>query len=79
LSSRIIYLVNEFINSCSRPIYARFYLMDGTYHAVEFQASASAHDVMEVLKNKVGLEESAKGDYYYYYYESVLLYKRFSH
>ncbi|KAL0269418.1 UNVERIFIED_CONTAM: hypothetical protein PYX00_007160 [Menopon gallinae] len=44
-----------------RPIYARFHLMDGQYHAVEFQPSATAKDVMDVVKNKIGLQESAMG------------------
>ncbi|XP_034937659.1 myosin-I heavy chain isoform X2 [Chelonus insularis] len=44
-----------------RPIYARFHFMDGQYHAVEFHPSATARDVMEIIKAKIGLEESAMG------------------
>lgn len=44
-----------------RPIYARFHFMDGQYHAVEFHPSATARDVMEIIKAKIGLEQSAKG------------------
>lgn len=44
-----------------RPIYARFHFMDGQYHAVEFHPSATARDVMEIIKAKIGLHESALG------------------
>ncbi|XP_023721880.1 myosin-I heavy chain isoform X2 [Cryptotermes secundus] len=44
-----------------RPIYARFHFMDGQYHAVEFHPSAAAKDVMEIVKNKIGLRETAMG------------------
>ncbi|XP_011312427.1 myosin-VIIa isoform X2 [Fopius arisanus] len=44
-----------------RPIYARFHFMDGQYHAVEFHPSATARDVMEIIKAKIGLGESAMG------------------
>ncbi|CAK9822430.1 Unconventional myosin-X [Anthophora retusa] len=44
-----------------RPIYARFHFMDGQYHAVEFHPSATAKDVMEIIKTKIGLEETAMG------------------
>ncbi|XP_077271011.1 unconventional myosin 81F isoform X1 [Temnothorax americanus] len=44
-----------------RPIYARFHFMDGQYHAVEFHPSATARDVMEIIKAKMGLEETAMG------------------
>lgn len=51
----IMYTINR------RPIYARFHFMDGQYHAVEFHPSASARDVMALIKAKVGLGESAMG------------------
>lgn len=44
-----------------RPIYARFHFMDGQYHAVEFHPSAAAKDVLEIVKNKIGLRETAMG------------------
>ncbi|EEB16327.1 myosin, putative [Pediculus humanus corporis] len=44
-----------------RPIYARFHLMDGQYHAIEFLPSATAREVMDVMKSKIGLKESAMG------------------
>lgn len=44
-----------------RPIYARFHFMDGKYHAVEFHPSATARDVMTIIKQKVGLGENAMG------------------
>lgn len=44
-----------------RLIYARFHFMDGQYHAVEFHPSATARDVMEIIKAKIGLEETAMG------------------
>lgn len=60
-----------------RPIYARFHFMDGQYHAVEFHPSATAKDVMELVKKKIGLRESAMGKivsynlYNYKYYSYI--------
>ena len=44
-----------------RPIYARFHLMDGQYHAVEFHASATAREVLACIQTKIGLRENALG------------------
>lgn len=44
-----------------RLIYARFHFMDGQYHAIEFHSSASAADVVQIIKNKIGLRDSAMG------------------
>lgn len=44
-----------------RLIYARFHFMDGQYHAIEFHSSASAKDVVQIIKNKIGLRDSAMG------------------
>ncbi|KAJ8673469.1 hypothetical protein QAD02_004731 [Eretmocerus hayati] len=44
-----------------RPLYARFHFMDGQYHAIEFHPSATARDVMALIKEKIGLGESAMG------------------
>lgn len=44
-----------------RPIYARFHFMDGQYHSVEFHPSSTARDVLEIIKNKIGLNEGALG------------------
>ncbi|CAH1102828.1 unnamed protein product [Psylliodes chrysocephalus] len=44
-----------------RPVYARFHFMDGQYHSVEFHPSATAKDVLEVVRDKIGLSEIAKG------------------
>lgn len=44
-----------------RPIYSRFYFMDGQFHSVEFHPSATAREVMEVIKKKIGLHENAQG------------------
>lgn len=35
--------------------------MDGQYHSVEFHPSSTAREVMELVRNKIGLQENAKG------------------
>lgn len=48
-----------------RPVYARFHFMDGQYHSVEFHPSATAKDVMEIIRCKIGLSENARGKYFF--------------
>ena len=55
-----------------RPIYARFHFMDGQFHAIEFDPSATAEEVLKLVKAKIGLREHAQGMYI-----SIDLYKRF--
>ncbi|KAF2364190.1 MyTH4 domain, partial [Trinorchestia longiramus] len=45
-----------------RPIYARFHFMDGQFHSLEFDASATAREVVELIKRKIGLPETIKGN-----------------
>lgn len=44
-----------------RPVYARFHFMDGQYHSVEFHPSATAKDVLDIVRDKIGLQSDAKG------------------
>ncbi len=44
-----------------RPIYARFHFMDGQFHAVEFDPSATAQEVLRLVRAKIGLREDAPG------------------
>ncbi|XP_060516918.1 myosin-I heavy chain-like [Cylas formicarius] len=44
-----------------RPVYARFHFMDGQYHSVEFHPSATARDVLETVRDKIGLTPDARG------------------
>lgn len=51
-----------------RPCYAKFHFMDGQFYSVEFQPSSTALEVMEIIKNKIGLQENSMG---YAIYEVV--------
>ncbi|XP_046440084.1 myosin-I heavy chain-like isoform X4 [Daphnia pulex] len=44
-----------------RLIYARIYLMDGAFHAVEFEPTATANDVIEIIKSRIGLRSTSQG------------------
>ena len=44
-----------------RPIYARFHFMDGQFHAIEFDPSATADEVLNLVKAKIGLGEHVQG------------------
>ncbi|TRY72029.1 hypothetical protein TCAL_01120 [Tigriopus californicus] len=44
-----------------RPIYARFHFMDGQFHAIEFDPSATADEVLKLVKAKIGLRDHAMG------------------
>ena len=44
-----------------RPIYARLHFMDGQFHAIEFDPSATADEVARLVKAKIGLREGAMG------------------
>ncbi|XP_037081174.1 LOW QUALITY PROTEIN: unconventional myosin-X-like, partial [Pollicipes pollicipes] len=44
-----------------RPIHARFHFMDGQFHSVEFEAAATAGEVLQLVKEKIGLKADSKG------------------
>jgi len=44
-----------------RLIYARIYLMDGAFHAIEFEPTGTANDVIEIIKNRIGLRSTSQG------------------
>ncbi|CAG0912249.1 unnamed protein product [Notodromas monacha] len=44
-----------------RPIYARFYLMGGNFHTIEFDPSVTAEQILDTVREKVGLKETATG------------------
>ena len=36
--------------------------MDGQFHAIEFDPSATADEVLKLVKSKIGLRENAQGN-----------------
>ena len=46
--------------------------MDGQFHAIEFDPSATAEEVLKLVKSKIGLRENAQGENNFHFY--VLLF-----
>ena len=42
--------------------------MDGQFHAIEFDPSATADEVLKLVKAKIGLRENAQGIYFWLYH-----------
>ena len=40
--------------------------MDGQFHAIEFDPSATADEVLKLVKAKIGLRESAQGKFFFF-------------
>ena len=46
--------------------------MDGQFHAIEFDPSATADEVLKLVKAKIGLRENAQGENNSHVYISVV-------
>ncbi len=58
----------------------RFHFMDGQFHAIEFDPSATATEVLKLVKAKIGLRDNAQGETYlsnsqihFYLFEKLFL------
>ena len=47
--------------------------MDGQFHAIEFDPSATADEVLKLVKAKIGLRENAQGENNSHVYISVVI------
>lgn len=55
-----------------RPIYSRFYLMGGSFHMIEFDPCVTAEQILDTVREKVGLKETATGLFRTAFYEDFL-------
>jgi hypothetical protein len=46
-----------------RPLTARFFLMDGKYHVLNFTPNDTASDLLRGLMAKIGLSETVSGEF----------------
>ena len=44
-----------------KTFFFRFHFMDGQFHAIEFDPSATATEVLKLVKAKIGLRDNAQG------------------
>ena len=52
--------------------------MDGQFHAIEFDPSATATEVLKLVKAKIGLRDNAQGTMEFLKCENTYLAERFS-
>eukprot|EP00800_Vazella_pourtalesii_P006621 TRINITY_DN1866_c1_g1_i1.p1 TRINITY_DN1866_c1_g1~~TRINITY_DN1866_c1_g1_i1.p1 ORF type:complete len:833 (-),score=245.32 TRINITY_DN1866_c1_g1_i1:10-2508(-) len=57
----IVCVVNRSKPVFKNPIHTRFYFMDGQFRALEFDAAANVEEVVELVKDRIGLRRTAAG------------------
>jgi hypothetical protein len=50
--------------------------MDGQFHAIEFDPSATATEVLKLVKAKIGLRDNAQGETTFQTYKYTFIYSK---